>query len=52
MDITAGVNRKLHNRAFLGVMMMVIGLALYPLSDAFIKHLIIFGGLPTTRKES
>jgi drug/metabolite transporter (DMT)-like permease len=33
-------DRKLQNRAFLGVMLMIIGLALYPLSDAFIKHLM------------
>lgn len=33
-------DRKLENRAFLGVSLMIIGLALYPLSDAFIKHLM------------
>jgi drug/metabolite transporter (DMT)-like permease len=33
-------DRKLQNRAFLGVLLMIIGLALYPLSDAFIKHLM------------
>ncbi len=31
---------KLQNRAFLGISLMIIGLALYPLSDAFIKHLM------------
>lgn len=31
---------QLQNRAFLGVVFMIIGLALYPLSDAFIKHLM------------
>jgi drug/metabolite transporter (DMT)-like permease len=33
-------DRKLQNRAFLGVSMMLIALALYALSDAFIKHLM------------
>lgn len=33
-------DRKLENRAFLGVLLMTFGLALYPLSDAFIKHLM------------
>lgn len=33
-------SRTLQNRAFLGVVFMIIGLALYPLSDAFIKHLM------------
>lgn len=32
--------RKLQNRAVLGVGLMILGLALYPLSDAFIKHLM------------
>lgn len=33
-------DRKLQNRAVLGVGLMILGLALYPLSDAFIKHLM------------
>ncbi|MGR3912244.1 MAG: DMT family transporter [Candidatus Rhabdochlamydia sp.] len=33
-------NRQLQNRASLGIMLMILGLALYPLSDAFIKHLM------------
>lgn len=33
-------DRKLQNRAVLGVSLMIIGLALYPLSDAFVKHLM------------
>ena len=33
-------NRQLHNHAFLGVILMIGGLALYPLADAFIKHLM------------
>ncbi|MBS0624976.1 MAG: DMT family transporter [Verrucomicrobia bacterium] len=32
--------RKLQDRAFLGVILMIGGLALYPLSDAFVKHLM------------
>ena len=33
-------DRKLQNRAVRGVLLMILGLALYPLSDAFIKHLM------------
>jgi len=33
-------DRNLQNRALLGVVLMLFGLALYPLSDAFIKHLM------------
>lgn len=33
-------NRQLQNRAALGILLMVVGLALYPLSDAFVKHLM------------
>jgi drug/metabolite transporter (DMT)-like permease len=33
-------DRKLQNRAVLGVLLMITGLALYPLSDAFVKHLM------------
>ncbi len=33
-------DRKLQNRALLGVVLMIVGLALYPLSDAFIKQLM------------
>ncbi len=40
MTTSSGSDRKLQNRAFLGVTLMIIGLALYPISDAFIKHLI------------
>lgn len=32
-------SRSLQNRAVLGILLMLLGLALYPLSDAFIKHL-------------
>ena len=39
MSVETG-SRKLQNRAVLGVLLMIAGLALYPLSDAFIKHLM------------
>lgn len=32
--------RSLQNRAILGVLLMILGLALYAISDAFIKHLM------------
>src|SRR5271157_5703527 len=48
MDIAEGADRKLHNRAFLGVSMMILGLALYPLSDAFVKHLMGTYSVPQT----
>lgn len=32
-------NRSLQNRALVGVILMLLGIALYSLSDAFIKHL-------------
>ncbi len=38
--MTISAERKLENRPFLGVTLMIFGLALYPLSDAFIKHLM------------
>jgi drug/metabolite transporter (DMT)-like permease len=40
--MTAAVreDRKLQNRALLGVLLMTAGLALYPLADAFVKHLM------------
>ncbi|HEX2579699.1 MAG TPA: DMT family transporter [Rhabdochlamydiaceae bacterium] len=40
MSADATDNRKLQNRAVLGVVLMITGLALYPLADAFIKHLM------------
>jgi drug/metabolite transporter (DMT)-like permease len=39
MTMEAG-SRKLQNRTVLGVVLMIAGLALYPLADAFIKHLM------------
>jgi len=40
MSSEANADRRLHNRALLGVGLMIVGLALYPLSDAFVKHLM------------
>ncbi len=37
--IKAGT-RELQNRAVLGILLMIAGLALYPLADAFTKHLM------------
>lgn len=37
---TQMAGRGLQNRTVFGVTLMIIGLALYPLSDAFIKHLM------------
>lgn len=34
------LNRTLQNRSLLGVLLMLLGLALYPISDAFLKHLM------------
>jgi len=34
------IDRRLHNRATLGIFLMIIGLALYAFSDAFLKHLM------------
>lgn len=44
--MNATADRKLHNRALLGVSLMILGLALYPLSDAFIKHLMSIYTVP------
>lgn len=33
-------DRKLQNKALKGILLMIIGLALYPLADAFVKHLM------------
>jgi drug/metabolite transporter (DMT)-like permease len=40
MTNETSTSRRLQNRAVLGVILMILGLALYPLSDAFIKHLM------------
>jgi drug/metabolite transporter (DMT)-like permease len=41
-------DRQLQNRAVLGVIFMLAALALYPLSDAFIKHLMGTYSVPQT----
>ena len=48
MEIASGDNRKLHNRAVLGILLMIAGLALYPISDAFVKHLMGTYSVPQT----
>jgi drug/metabolite transporter (DMT)-like permease len=40
MSTVVREDRKLQNRAVMGVLLMTAGLALYPLADAFIKHLM------------
>lgn len=40
MTGSSSTNRSLQNRAVLGVCLMLAGLALYPISDAFLKHLM------------
>jgi drug/metabolite transporter (DMT)-like permease len=42
------INIKLENKAVLGIVLMICGLALYPLSDAFIKHLMGTYSVPQT----
>ena len=41
-------SRRLHNRTLLGIGLMILGLALYPLSDAFVKHLLTSYSVPQT----
>ncbi|MES2122650.1 MAG: DMT family transporter [Chlamydiota bacterium] len=45
MTIARGAGRGLQQRTIFGVLLMMIGLALYPISDAFIKHLMETYGL-------
>lgn len=45
MAIAGGVGRGLQHRTIFGVLLMMLGLALYPISDAFIKHLMETYGL-------
>lgn len=40
MSVKTDGTRQLQNRAVLGIILMIVGLALYPLSDALIKHLM------------
>ncbi len=46
MSADANGDRKLQNRAVLGVGLMILGLALYALADAFIKHLMATYSVP------
>ncbi len=48
MSVTATESRRLHNRAALGVLLMIGGLALYAFSDAFIKQLMGTYSVPQT----
>ena len=45
---TLDTSRSLQNRAILGVILMILGLALYALSDAFVKHLMNIYTVPQT----
>ena len=40
MSLPPNTGRTIQNRAILGVSLMLLGLALYPISDAFVKHLM------------
>lgn len=46
MTTDTKVNRTLQNRAVLGVFLMILALGLYPLSDAFVKHLMGMYSVP------
>jgi drug/metabolite transporter (DMT)-like permease len=48
MSTPVSESRKLHNRALLGVLLMIGGLALYSLSDAFVKQLMGTYSVPQT----
>jgi drug/metabolite transporter (DMT)-like permease len=48
MSTTKVESRKLQNKALLGVLLMLAGLALYALSDAFIKQLMGTYSVPQT----
>lgn len=48
MAVTSDTKRQLQNRAVFGILLMIVGLALYPLSDAFIKHLMGTYSVPQT----
>jgi drug/metabolite transporter (DMT)-like permease len=48
MTTSTSDSRKLHNKAALGVLLMLGGLALYALSDAFIKQLMGTYSVPQT----
>lgn len=40
MSMQTDGTRQLQNKAVLGILLMILGLALYPLADAFTKHLM------------
>lgn len=48
MNLEIDTKRQLQNRAVFGICLMIVGLALYPLSDAFIKHLMGTYSVPQT----
>lgn len=48
MTVEMDSKRQLQNRAVFGISLMILGLALYPLSDAFIKHLMGTYSVPQT----
>lgn len=48
MNISASHMRKLHNKAPFGILLMLLGLALYALSDAFVKQLMGSYSVPQT----
>lgn len=48
MNIAAGADRTLQNRAVLGILLMIAGLALYAFSDACLKHLMGTYSVPQT----
>ncbi|QVL58294.1 MAG: DMT family transporter [Simkaniaceae bacterium] len=48
MSVNSDAKRQLQNRAVFGICLMIFGLALYPLSDAFIKHLMGTYSVPQT----
>lgn len=48
MNQSTTSSRNLQNRAVLGVLLMIAGLALYPLTDAFVKQLMGTYSVPQT----
>ena len=48
MSVNSDAKRQLQNRAVFGICLMILGLALYPLSDAFVKHLMGTYSVPQT----
>ncbi len=48
MDQVISKDRRWHHRPLLGGLLMLLGLALYPLSDSFVKHLMGTYSVPQT----